>query len=218
MQTSSTRRRCVCAQCTAALPLAPKAEYERRDRPGRTMAILHHSGDDLRRRCNCKHGLSLRMQHGKVSRSYCAHSKQEDEPHGQPVSLPPAATYDATTKCTTAHRQRRQQLPKHTPHSRYTTNGSRQLVCSACSGESKAFCVTPSFFQQPPSAAHDLPLLQKAKRTHTAQHYTRWERLQSRALLSGIGGRWLAALAGGRKCLLRWRRTRRNKSREHEKS
>ena len=157
---------------------------------------------------NCKHDLSLRLQHDKVSRSNCAHSKQEDCSLDQPVSHLPAATYDATTTCMTAHRQRRQRPPRHILHSHYTTNGSGQLVCSACSGEPKGFCVAPASSQQSQSPAHHWPPLQTARNIHTAQHCTRWERLQSRALLSGISERWLDALADGRKCMVRRRRPR----------
>jgi hypothetical protein len=202
------QRHCVCAQGRAAChwrrrPSVKGKTAQARARPSFTTAATTSSDDS-----NCKQDLCPRMQRGKVSRSCCAHSKQEDEPHGQPVSLPPAATYDATKTSTTAHRQRRQPPLRCTLHSRYTTNGGRQLVCSARSGEPKGFCVAPASSQQSQSPAHHWPPLQTARNINTAQHCTRWERLQSRALLSGISERWLDALADGRKCLVRRRRPR----------
>jgi hypothetical protein len=97
----------------------------------------------------------------------------------------------------------------HTLHSHYTTNGSRQLVCSACSGEAKAFFLVPAFSTIPLKRPQSTTSAKSEELSHsTTQHYTRWERLQSRAFPSGMSERWLDASADGRKCLLRWRMTR----------
>jgi hypothetical protein len=174
-------------------------------RPSFTTAATTSSDDDS----NCKHDLSLRLQCGNAARSNCAHSKQEVRSLGQPVSHPPAATYDATTTYITSHRRRRQRLSRHALHSQYTTNSNRQLVCSACSGEAKAFFLVPAFSTIPLKRPQSTTSAKSEELSHsTTQNCTRWERLQPRAFPSGMSERWLDASVDGRKCLLRWRMTR----------
>ena len=105
--------------------------------------------------------------------------------------------------------RRRQRLSRHALHSQHTTNSNRQLVCSACSGEAKAFFLVPAFSTIPLKRPQSTTSAKSEKLPHsTTQHYTRWERLQSGAFPSGMSERWLDASADGRKCLLRWRITR----------
>jgi hypothetical protein len=155
-ETNSHRRHCVCAQQLWHWRPRPSTHGKTAQagaRPSSTTAATAFSDVS-----DCKHNLNLRLQRGKGSRSYRKHCKHEHELMvSQCATRRRPTTYHATTTCIAAHRRRRQRLPKHTLHSCYTTNGSRQLVCSTCSGEAKAFCgtgISTTALHHPPTIKH----------------------------------------------------------------
>jgi hypothetical protein len=157
------------------------------------------SGDDS----DCRHDLNIQLQRGKGSRSYGKHSKHEHEL---------VVSQSATRRRPTTMRRRHASPRIDDDDSDYPSILSTAATLPMAVDN---LCVVHARAKQKPSArhrhfdnsplppTHDQPPLQIAKNSHTIRHYTRWERLQSRALPSRIDERWLAAPADGRKCLLR---------------
>ena len=116
---------------------------------------------------------------------------------GQPVGLPTGAIRNATMILFIAHGWRRKRVPEHksTFFTATTLPMAVDSVCRVCARANRKAPAPVS--SAPTSASHRRPTPREAK-----QHHKEWQRLQSRALRSGIG-RALVCFSRGGKCSLR---------------